>query len=725
MKTLFVRIFLGLIFLLHSPVSTMAFEGKFVPFGADGDGWDCGDVGADKGAFQITNESLTGLEYQCKLSNPIQSEEMNATVYDADCALEGTSYSQRITLMPWKFPSSEGIYVIEDGYVQQWERCDAKGAEFGAESPNLKTTFEGTYLIVISRIWRDSYWANRDDEYYVPGKVEELSQAIVRYTNGKFQLVQATENSPSGGPVFGNVRGGVTDKGIFEFQAWVNYMVRTPAAYRISVRFDLNKAFQGAATLVAEPEGFNEAYDAQVSLTPLSRPILNDATDEVAAVDSEAGQVEHERHAEEQEDAERVEHERQEAERLAAEKAEVVATASWEEVYDATSVQSSGGEVYVSCARGNRFVGIYFDSAPQLRPENGLSLKFDGRQSVAFPDSRVDRFDKAGRSRFQIGFGESADEALLMQQFLQMFSSSEDLVASVWQNSMAVHLSGAADALQPCLNILASTLDADPGTTKFDGLYKPRGEQFAHWDCSTVGQDGGAFGINGNRLTLIEEACTLTNPEQVSGSDAVSFNAQCAIEGTEYEAQISLRKTDFGVVFSGDGFSAEWLSCDAGEVERAEAERLEQERLAAKKAEAERLAAAKAEAERIAAEQVEEERLRNERLKREQQEFEQKRLEAEKTQNENLKELEPEIVSIVRENLRLMGYNDKIESCWWIINYVTCRYPNLRGVVELYTNPVRYCVFSSPFSGEQNYLGGFVLGAGSPKEIEYKRCVTR
>lgn len=95
-----------------------------------------------------------------------------------------------------------------------------------------------------------------------------------------------------------------------------------------------------------------------------------------------------------------------------------------------------------------------------------------------------------------------------------------------------------------------------------DGLYKPRGAEFSNWDCKSVGEDRGAISISGNVLTLTEEACTLSNPTSVDGTAAVSFDAACAVEGTEYEAKVSLQKTNFGVVFGGDGFFEEWESCE-------------------------------------------------------------------------------------------------------------------------------------------------------------------
>lgn len=89
--------------LLVLAVSVAAFDGKYIPYGPEGDAWDCGEVGVASGAFQINVNRLTGLEYDCTLSNPTQIEGLNASVFEGDCAAEGGSYSLQTMLMPWQF----------------------------------------------------------------------------------------------------------------------------------------------------------------------------------------------------------------------------------------------------------------------------------------------------------------------------------------------------------------------------------------------------------------------------------------------------------------------------------------------------------------------------------------------------------------------------------------------------------------------------------------------
>jgi hypothetical protein len=95
----------------------------------------------------------------------------------------------------------------------------------------------------------------------------------------------------------------------------------------------------------------------------------------------------------------------------------------------------------------------------------------------------------------------------------------------------------------------------------FGGLYKPRGAEFANWDCETVGQDGGAISINGYEMRGVESFCSLTNPVRVNGMSAMLFDAECAGDGGEWKERIMLMVADFGVYYITDKFVAEWQNC--------------------------------------------------------------------------------------------------------------------------------------------------------------------
>ena len=100
-------------------------------------------------------------------------------------------------------------------------------------------------------------------------------------------------------------------------------------------------------------------------------------------------------------------------------------------------------------------------------------------------------------------------------------------------------------------------------TSVFDGLYKPRGSEFESWDCKTVGSDGGAMSIDNNILRGVESYCSLNNPVNVNGMNAVLFDADCAGEGYEWTDRVMFMSADFGVYYITDKFVSEWQSCSS------------------------------------------------------------------------------------------------------------------------------------------------------------------
>jgi hypothetical protein len=99
------------------------YEGKFVPAGDAGSGWSCGEVGRNRGAYQIANGMLIGAEYGCRLSNPHFMEGLWATVFDGACAAEGTEFYQQIMISHWGNFQRSGVDVVTEYGTQSWERC--------------------------------------------------------------------------------------------------------------------------------------------------------------------------------------------------------------------------------------------------------------------------------------------------------------------------------------------------------------------------------------------------------------------------------------------------------------------------------------------------------------------------------------------------------------------------------------------------------------------------
>ncbi|MDV7142307.1 hypothetical protein R3X27_06400 [Tropicimonas sp. TH_r6] len=94
------------------------FDGVFFPAGSQG--WDCQTIGADMGALAIRDGRLEGVENSCEMTNPVTVRDMAAELYDLECSGEGMTHRERVMLMR----SEHGVYVIRDGYVADWERCN-------------------------------------------------------------------------------------------------------------------------------------------------------------------------------------------------------------------------------------------------------------------------------------------------------------------------------------------------------------------------------------------------------------------------------------------------------------------------------------------------------------------------------------------------------------------------------------------------------------------------
>lgn len=104
------------------PATALAgpFDGLYRPNYDWAESWDCRSAGMDGGALAIEGESFIGIDNPCTLSDPIEVRGMSAVLYDMSCAGEGEPYTQRAMIMSHDF----GIYVVTDGLVLDWLRCE-------------------------------------------------------------------------------------------------------------------------------------------------------------------------------------------------------------------------------------------------------------------------------------------------------------------------------------------------------------------------------------------------------------------------------------------------------------------------------------------------------------------------------------------------------------------------------------------------------------------------
>ena len=88
---------------------------------------ECALVGVEGGSLKIENEIFYGVEVECRMTNPVEIERMDATVYDMACIGEDTTWEERVIMM--LDAQDPGIYMIWDGYAFRYERCEAGEGE--------------------------------------------------------------------------------------------------------------------------------------------------------------------------------------------------------------------------------------------------------------------------------------------------------------------------------------------------------------------------------------------------------------------------------------------------------------------------------------------------------------------------------------------------------------------------------------------------------------------
>ena len=84
---------------------------------------ECALVGVDGGSLRIADGIFYGVEVECRMTNPVEVEQMNATVFDMACIGEGSTWEERAILM--SDAETSGVYMIWDGYAFRYERCEA------------------------------------------------------------------------------------------------------------------------------------------------------------------------------------------------------------------------------------------------------------------------------------------------------------------------------------------------------------------------------------------------------------------------------------------------------------------------------------------------------------------------------------------------------------------------------------------------------------------------
>lgn len=82
---------------------------------------DCALVGVDGGALRIAENIFYGVEMECRMTRPVDINDMNATIYQMECSGEGQTWTERAILMT--DADRSGIYMIWNGYAFRYDRC--------------------------------------------------------------------------------------------------------------------------------------------------------------------------------------------------------------------------------------------------------------------------------------------------------------------------------------------------------------------------------------------------------------------------------------------------------------------------------------------------------------------------------------------------------------------------------------------------------------------------
>ena len=114
------------------------------------EGADCDRVGEEGGALRIGGGVFEGVGATCRMTEPVDVLDLDATIYVLDCDGEGETWSERAMFM--RAAEGDAIFVLWRGYAFRYERCpmpDGAAAEVndasdaGAEDESASQDVEG------------------------------------------------------------------------------------------------------------------------------------------------------------------------------------------------------------------------------------------------------------------------------------------------------------------------------------------------------------------------------------------------------------------------------------------------------------------------------------------------------------------------------------------------------------------------------------------------------
>ncbi|RDC74033.1 hypothetical protein DLJ49_04980 [Rhodovulum sp. 12E13] len=101
---------------LGLPAGAEEYDGRYriVP------GADCAAPEGDPGILRIEDDVLYGAESVCRMTDPVDVRDMDATLYDMVCTGEGMAWRERAMLM---HGAEDELVLVWDGYAFAYPAC--------------------------------------------------------------------------------------------------------------------------------------------------------------------------------------------------------------------------------------------------------------------------------------------------------------------------------------------------------------------------------------------------------------------------------------------------------------------------------------------------------------------------------------------------------------------------------------------------------------------------
>ena len=83
---------------------------------------ECALVGVEGGTLKIAESIFHGVEMECRMTNPVDINDMDATIYQMECSGAGQTWTERSILM--NDAETDGLIMVWNGYAFRYERCE-------------------------------------------------------------------------------------------------------------------------------------------------------------------------------------------------------------------------------------------------------------------------------------------------------------------------------------------------------------------------------------------------------------------------------------------------------------------------------------------------------------------------------------------------------------------------------------------------------------------------